>query len=93
MSYNANQFRPAGHESGLRTTCWFYTEITVVPHNNYLQNISHMQRGETGAKTFLLSSKMILQYMLRKVHLRREHALGARKALGNLKILKIQFYK
>ena len=62
-----NQFRPAGHESGLRTTCWFYAESTVVPHNNYLQNLNHMQRGETGAKTFLLSSKMTLQYMLRKV--------------------------
>ena len=56
----ANQFRPAGHESGLRTICWFYAESTGVPHNNYLQNLNHMQRGETGAKTFLLSSTMIL---------------------------------
>ena len=56
-----------GHESGLRTTCWFYAEYTGVPHHNYLQNLNRMQRGETGAKTFLLSSKMILQYMLRKV--------------------------
>ena len=31
-----NQFRPAGHESGLRTTCWFYAESTGVPYNNYL---------------------------------------------------------
>ena len=60
-------FRPAAHESGLRTTCWFYAESTVVPHNNYLQNLNHMQRGETGAKTFLLSIKMTLHYMLRKV--------------------------
>ena len=75
-----DQFRRAGHESGLRTTCWFYAESTGVPHNNYLQNLNHMQRGETGAKTFLLSSKMTLQYMLRKVRrtIRREHALGAR---------------
>ena len=56
-----------GHESGLKTTCWFYAEYTGVPHHNYLQNLNSMQRGETGAKTFLLSSKMILQYMLRKV--------------------------
>ena len=34
--------RPAGHESGLRTTCWFYAESTGVPHNNYLQNLNHM---------------------------------------------------
>jgi hypothetical protein len=49
-----------------------------VLHNNYLQNLNHIQRGKTGAKTFSLSSKMILQYMLRKSTLRREYALGAR---------------
>ena len=56
-----------GHESGLRTTRWFYAEYTGGPHHNYLQNLNRMQRGNTGAKTFLLSSKMILQYMFRKV--------------------------
>ena len=90
VSKYVDQFRPTCHEFGLRTTCWFYAERTRVPHHNYRQNLNRMQREETGAKTFLFSSKMTMQYMLRKVPyavsmplghgatVRREHALGAR---------------
>ena len=67
-----------GHESGLRTTCWFYVECTGVHYHNFLQNLNRMQRGETGPKIFFVEQYNDTAVFASKSTLRREHALGAR---------------